>query len=36
VEEADVSLENAEAVVTGSADRDALVQAVKTAGYEAE
>jgi P-type Cu+ transporter len=36
VEEAEVSLENAAAVVTGSADRDALVQAVKTAGYEAE
>jgi Cu+-exporting ATPase len=36
VESADVSLENGEAVVSGSADRDALVQAVKTAGYEVE
>jgi Cu+-exporting ATPase len=36
VESADVSLENGEAVVTGSADRNDLVQAVKTAGYEAE
>jgi Cu+-exporting ATPase len=36
VDRADVSLENGEAVVSGSADRDALVQAVKTAGYEVE
>ena len=34
VEKADVSLENASAVVTGSADRAALVAAVKDAGYE--
>ncbi|MEJ2692217.1 MAG: heavy metal translocating P-type ATPase [Candidatus Thiodiazotropha sp.] len=36
VETVDVSLESGEAVVTGSADKEALVQAVKTAGYEAE
>ncbi len=36
VESADVSLEKAEAVVSGSAGREALVQAVKTAGYDAE
>jgi Cu+-exporting ATPase len=36
VENTDVSLDNAEAVVTGNADRELLVQAVKTAGYEAE
>ena len=36
VEQVDVSLENGEAVVAGSADRDALVAAVKAAGYEAE
>ena len=32
----EVSLENANATVTGSADRAALVAAVKGAGYEAE
>ena len=36
VESVDVSLENGEAVVAGVAEREALVQAVKTAGYEAE
>ncbi len=36
VESADVSLEKGEAVVSGDADRDTLIQAVKTAGYEAE
>jgi Cu+-exporting ATPase len=36
VERADVSLENGEAVVSGSADRDLLVQAVKTAGYQTQ
>ncbi|MEJ2454658.1 MAG: heavy metal translocating P-type ATPase [Candidatus Thiodiazotropha sp.] len=36
VEDADVSLEKGEAVVSGDSDRDVLVQAVKTAGYEAE
>ncbi len=36
VESADVSLERGEAVVSGVAGREALVQAVKTAGYEAE
>jgi Cu+-exporting ATPase len=36
VEQVDVSLENGEAVVAGSAERDALISAVKTAGYEAE
>lgn len=35
VEHADVSLEQGTAVVSGSADREALVQAVKAAGYEA-
>lgn len=36
VENVDVSLETGEAVVAGVAEREALVQAVKTAGYEAE
>ncbi|MEJ2592882.1 MAG: heavy metal translocating P-type ATPase [Candidatus Thiodiazotropha sp.] len=36
VESADVSLEKGEAVVSGSAERGALVDAVKTAGYDAE
>jgi P-type Cu+ transporter len=36
VESADVSLDEGEAVVNGSADRGALVEAVKTAGYEVE
>jgi copper chaperone len=36
VDNADVSLENAEAVVIGSADRQQLIQAVKSAGYEVE
>jgi Cu+-exporting ATPase len=36
VEQVEVSLETGEAVVAGSAPRDLLVQAVKTAGYEAE
>jgi Cu+-exporting ATPase len=36
VESAEVSLESGEAVVTGSADRNDLVQAVKAVGYEAE
>ncbi len=36
VDSADVSLEKAEAVVTGCADRNDLIQAVKTAGYEAQ
>ncbi len=36
VESAEVSLENAEAVVSGQIERSALVDAVKAAGYEAE
>ncbi len=36
VESAAVSFENASATVTGSADRAALIAAVKAAGYEAE
>ena len=36
VENVDVSLETGQAVVAGVAEREALVQAVKTAGYEAE
>jgi Cu+-exporting ATPase len=36
VESAEVSLENGAAVVSGSASRESLVQAVKTAGYEAQ
>jgi Cu+-exporting ATPase len=36
VESADVSLEKGEAVVSGSAEKAALVSAVKTAGYDAE
>ena len=35
VESVEVSLENKSAVVTGSADRAALIAAVKDAGYEA-
>ena len=35
VEAADVSLENAQAVVKGSADAQALIAAVKQEGYEA-
>ncbi|MCU7844657.1 MAG: cation transporter [Candidatus Thiodiazotropha sp. (ex Monitilora ramsayi)] len=36
VENAEVSLDNGEAVVTGQAGRVVLIEAVKTAGYEAE
>ena len=36
VEHVDVSLETGEAVVVGAVQRDALISAVKTAGYEAE
>ncbi len=36
VEEVNVSLDSGEALVAGSADRDRLVQAIKSAGYEAE
>ena len=36
VESADVSLEKGEAVVNGAAEKAALVNAVKTAGYDAE
>jgi copper chaperone CopZ len=36
VESADVSLENKQAVVTGSADTAALFAAIKRAGYEPE
>ena len=36
VDDADVSLENGEAVIMGSADADALIAAVKAAGYDAE
>ncbi|MCU7915552.1 MAG: heavy metal translocating P-type ATPase [Candidatus Thiodiazotropha sp. (ex Gloverina cf. vestifex)] len=36
VESADVSLDSAEAVVTGQADKSVLIAAVKSAGYEAE
>ena len=35
VESADVSLEKAQAVVSGSADAQALIAAVKEEGYEA-
>ena len=35
-EEAEVSLEKGEAVVSGSCDPQALIAAVKEAGYEAE
>ena len=35
VEAADVSLENAQAVVKGGADAQALIDAVKEEGYEA-
>jgi copper chaperone CopZ len=36
VESAEVSLEDKSAVVTGSADRAALIAAVQAAGYEAK
>ena len=36
VENVDVSLETGEAVVVGAVDRNVLISAVKTAGYEAE
>ncbi len=36
VEKADVSLEKAQAVVSGDADTQAMVAAVKEEGYEAE
>lgn len=36
VETADVSLEQKQAVVTGSADVDAMISAIKEEGYEAE
>jgi len=36
VEKADVSLENAQAVVSGEADTQAMIEAVKEEGYEAE
>jgi copper chaperone len=36
VETAQVSLENGEAVVTGEANSDELVRAVKEEGYEAQ
>jgi Cu+-exporting ATPase len=36
VEQADVNLERGEAEITGSADAEALIAAVKAAGYEAE
>lgn len=36
VEKADVSLEKAQAVVSGEADQQAMIDAVKEEGYEAE
>jgi len=36
VEQVEVSLEKGEAVVTGTASREALVKAVVEAGYQAE
>jgi len=36
VEKADVSLEKAQAIVSGDADTQAMVDAVKEEGYEAE
>ena len=36
VEQADVSLEPGEALITGSADVEQLIAAVKQAGYSAE
>lgn len=36
VEKADVSLEKAQAVVSGDADKQAMVDAVKEEGYEAD
>lgn len=36
VEKADVSLEKAQAVVSGDADRQAMIDAVKEEGYEAQ
>jgi copper ion binding protein len=36
VEKADVSLEKAQAVVSGEADPQAMIDAVKEEGYEAE
>ena len=36
VEKADVSLDDAQAIVSGEADTQAMVEAVKEEGYEAE
>ena len=36
VQKADVSLEKKQAIVTGEADKNALINAVKEEGYEAE
>jgi len=36
VEKADVSLDEAQAIVSGEADTQAMVEAVKEEGYEAE
>lgn len=36
IEKADVSLEEGQAIVTGSADPEALIAAIKEEGYAAE